>query len=102
MVRPLLPEARLYVDRAFVSRLARGQNNTLERAIRVSDVYSAVVPPVGDTPYTRDVAGGLQDLVTRVRALELDARARAWGRRAPEGVGVYVVGGGNEEAGAVD
>lgn len=102
MVGPLLPERGLRVHRALDSRFARGQNNTLERAICVSHVYSAIEPAVRDALYTCDIARGLQDLVGHVRALKLDARSGPRVLRAPEGVGVDVASGGNEEARVVD
>ena len=75
MVRLPVPVDGLEVDGTLSSGLARGQNNTLERAIGVSDVYSAVESPIGYALYTRDIARGLQDLVGHVRALKLDARS---------------------------
>lgn len=98
VIWPPFPVGSLWVYRSLGTGLARGQDNTLKRAIRVSNIYSAVEPPIGDTLYTSDITGGLRDLVDHVRALELNAGSNARSLRATEGVGVNLAGGGYEQA----
>ena len=98
VIRSLFPMVGLEMDGPLRSGFARGQNNTFQQAIRISDINSAVETTVRDALYTRDVAGGLQDLVGHVRALELDAGL--FGAR--EDVGIDSVGSGYKEPGFVN
>ena len=103
MVWFLLPVmAGLEIDGARRPRFARGQTNTLKRAIGVSHVYRAVEPTVGHALYTRDIARGLQDPVGHVRALKLDPWSSSGFFRSCKDVGVDVTGGGDKEARFID